>query len=66
VSDNRIPAYGSDVSRYTFVASQTGSAVKVTARLIFRRLFQATAKAKGWDAPDIVMAEAETRLNLSQ
>jgi hypothetical protein len=56
VSDNRLPASGSDSSRYTFAAPADGTAtVKVT--LLFRRAFITLAEQKGWDVPDILMAQ---------
>jgi hypothetical protein len=56
VSDNRLPASGSDSSRYTFTAPADGAAtVKVT--LLFRRAFITLAEQKGWDVPDILMAQ---------
>jgi hypothetical protein len=56
VSDNRLPAFGSDSSSYTFAAPADGTAtVKVT--LLFRRAFITLAEQKGWDVPDILMAQ---------
>ncbi len=55
-SDNRIPALATDVSQYTFVAPSEG-AVTVEVKLIFRRAFQQLMAWKGWDDPDIVMAQ---------
>ncbi len=56
VSDNRLPASGSDSSSYTFAAPADGGAiVKVT--LLFRRAFITLAEQKGWDVPDILMAQ---------
>lgn len=53
-SDNRIAAHETDRSRYVFAAPDDGG-VQVTATLVFRRLFQSLAQAKGWETPDIVM-----------
>ena len=60
-SDNRIPAYATDVSEYEFAAGGTAE-TKVEARLIFRRLFHRLAQQKRWDSPDILLARvsAET------
>ena len=56
VSDNRLPAFGSNSSRYTFAAPAEGEAtVEVT--VLYRRAFIALADQKGWDVPDIVMAQ---------
>jgi hypothetical protein len=58
VSDNRIPAMGSDASTYEFALPSASGAVTVTAELRFRRVFQGVTDARGWDKPDIVMEEA--------
>lgn len=57
VSDNRIPAFGSALSTYSFAAPQAGEQVEVVARLVFRRVFSAIDNAKGWDSPDILMIQ---------
>jgi hypothetical protein len=57
VSDNRIPAMGSDASTYEFALPSTSGVVTVTAELRFRRVFQGVTDAKGWDKPDIVMED---------
>jgi len=56
VEDTRLPAFATDVSRYTFAAPAEGSAT-VEARLVFRRAFQQLMEWKGWDDPDILMEE---------
>lgn len=56
VSDNRIPALGSDTSTYEFRALSPGT-VNVKAALIFRRAFKGLMETKRWDKPDIVMVE---------
>lgn len=63
-SDNRIPALGSDATSYTFTTPAQGSEVHVTARLIYRRMFQAVADAKGWNDPDIEMAVRQVALTV--
>ncbi len=61
VSDNRIPALGSDASVYTFAVPAGGGEVNVTARLLFRRAFQSLIETKGWEVGNTVMeAEAIT------
>ncbi len=56
VSDNRIAAFETDTSTYAFALPESGKAhVEVT--LIFRRAFKELMDQKGWDVPDIVMAE---------
>ena len=54
VSDTRLAAMATDVSRYTFTAPTTGP-ITVEARLIYRRAFQQLMAWKGWTDPDIVM-----------
>jgi hypothetical protein len=65
VSDNRIPAMGSDTSSYDFVAPSAGGTVTVTAELRFRRVFQEVLDERGWDTPDILM-EQERAVLLAQ
>lgn len=55
-SDNRIPAGATDRSLYVFSAPGEG-AVEVNARLLYRRAFIDLMDQKGWDVPDILMAE---------
>lgn len=58
VSDNRIPALGSDSSTFVFAAPAEGPA-RIEVRLLFRRAFIELMEQKGWDVPDIIM-EQET------
>ena len=62
VSDNRIPARGSDRSTYAFAVPAVSGPVTVTAELRFRRTFQDVMEARGWDAPDVVMQETHATL----
>jgi hypothetical protein len=62
LSDNRIPALGSDTSRYVFDASDTEHPLTVAARLLFRRAFIELMDWKGWDVPDILMEEVSIEL----
>jgi len=56
LSDNRIAALATDTSSYAFAApSEGGGTVEVT--LLFRRAYKELMDQKGWDVPDIVMAE---------
>ncbi len=56
LSDNRLAAFAVDASDYTFaVPGQGDVTVKVT--LLFRRAFKELMDQKGWNVPDIVMAE---------
>jgi hypothetical protein len=55
VSDNRIAAFETASSTYTFSAPDSGDAhIEVT--LFFRRAFIELMDWKGWDVPDIVIA----------
>jgi hypothetical protein len=63
VSDNRIPALGSDTSLHAFTAPVAGGLVTVTAELRFRRVFQDVLDVKGWHTPDIIMEQAQIALN---
>ena len=57
VSDNRLAAFATDTSTYTFAAPNNGNAT-VEVKLIFRRAFKTLMDQKGWEAPDIVMEQA--------
>ena len=58
ISDNRIAAFETATSTYTFSAPDSGNAhIEVT--LLFRRAFIELIDWKGWDAPDIEMASQE-------
>ncbi len=63
-SDNRIAAGACDTSRYRFARPASGS-VTIEARLWFRRLFIDQAREKGWDTPDLLMAEAHAVVAIS-
>jgi hypothetical protein len=58
VSDNRLAAFESDESTYTF-AIPNGEAANVHVTLIFRRAFKELMDQKAWDVPDILMEEAQ-------
>ena len=60
VSDNRIPAMGSDTTPYTFGGSR--SAVSITATLYYRRAFKELMDQKAWDVPDLLMLQREIDL----
>jgi hypothetical protein len=64
VSDNRIPALGSDTSTYVFQTSEVSetSEVYIEVTLLFRRAFKALMDQKGWDVPDIVMEQQTINL----
>jgi hypothetical protein len=61
LSDNRIPAMGSDTTTYAFAAPDEGG-VGVDVRLVFRRAYIELMDQKGWDVPDIVMAQQSLTL----
>ncbi|MHC4626777.1 MAG: carboxypeptidase regulatory-like domain-containing protein [Planctomycetota bacterium] len=54
LSDNRLAAFATDVSSYTFDAPAEAE-LAVDVSLVFRRAFIELANQKGWDVPDIVM-----------
>jgi hypothetical protein len=58
VSDNRLPAFGSDTTTYLFAISSPNSA-SVQVSLIYRRAFIELMDQKGWDVPDIIMEQVE-------
>lgn len=58
LSDNRIPAFASDLTKYVFAASENGE-IRIEVRLIFRRAFIGLMDQKGWDVPDILMYQEE-------
>src|SRR5262249_21312047 len=61
VSDTRLPALQKDSSLYGF-ASQANGAVTVDIRLIYRRADQQLSQWKGWNDPDIIMAQQTLQL----
>ena len=56
LSDNRLAAFESDTTSYTFAASNGGK-MTITVILLFRRAFVELMAQKGWNFPDIVMEE---------
>jgi uncharacterized protein (TIGR03437 family) len=60
--DTRIPALGKDVSEYDFLAPATGGAVRVSAKLVFRRAFRQLSSWKQWNDPDILMKQGAVSL----
>ncbi len=57
LSDNRLPAQGTDTTHYTFALPVDAAPAQITATLTFRRAFQALEQAKGWPASDLLMAQ---------
>jgi len=62
LSDNRLAAFATDSSSYTFAAPADGE-VTVDVTLVFRRAFIELMAQKGWDAPDIVMEHEQIRVS---
>ena len=62
VSDNRLAAFANDTSSYTFEAPAQGGAT-ISVRLFYRRAFRLLAYQKGWEIPDILMAEKVIHLD---
>jgi len=60
--DTRIPALGTDISRYEFRAPSDGGPVTIQARLIFRRAFKHLARQKKWDLTDMLMERKTVQL----
>ena len=56
-SDNRLAAFEVDETTYRFKSGAGASTIRAT--VLFRRLFQDLAEAKGWGMPDILMEEAQ-------
>jgi len=56
VSDNRIAAYETDTTSFQFVDLNEGK-LTFNVKLIYRRAFIELIEQKGWDVPDIMMAE---------
>ncbi len=54
LSDNRIAAHATDVSRFRFDAPASGDS-SVRVRLLYRRAFHDLAEVKGWDLDDVPM-----------
>ena len=56
MTDTRIPALATDVSRYAFEIPR-GEVATIRVRLVFRRAFQQLMEWKGWEDPDVLLAE---------
>jgi hypothetical protein len=57
VSDNRIPALGSDTAQFRFSDCNECDHVQVRATVLLRRTFAEIAAAKGWAMPDMLLAK---------
>jgi hypothetical protein len=64
LSDNRLPAFGSDTAEVIFAVPPAGGPVTITAELRFRRTFAYVMAAKGWAEPDVLM-EREQLVRIS-
>jgi len=61
LSDNRLPAYGRDLSRYVFSAPAS-EPLDLEVRLVYRRAFRELMEQKGWQTDDILMEQYRSRL----
>jgi hypothetical protein len=68
ISDNRIPAFGVDITVYTFETTGLPKPQDITiaVKLFFRRAFITLMEQKGWDVPDILMDERVSIVNLDE
>lgn len=64
LSDTRLPALRSDTTEYVFKVSGA-SEVSVIVKLLYRRAFIELMDQKGWDVPDILMAERTLQVGAS-
>jgi hypothetical protein len=55
-SDTRIPALATDTSIYRFDLPANSDPVTVSATLIYRRAYEQLMEQKGWNDPDILVA----------
>ncbi|MEI6259771.1 MAG: hypothetical protein WCR46_07695 [Deltaproteobacteria bacterium] len=56
-SDNRIPAYGADISRYGFgIPADMRGSIRVVAKLIFRKSYKNWMDTKGFEINDLELA----------
>jgi len=55
VSDNRLAAFATDTTTFTFAGNDRKNAI-ITVKLLYRRAFIELMEQKKWDVPDIVMA----------
>jgi hypothetical protein len=61
LSDNRLAAFATDNSQYSFAAPKNGL-VKVEVTLLYRRAYKTLMDQKGWEVPDILMASQSLEL----
>lgn len=61
LSDNRLAAFATDNSQYSFAAPKNGL-VKVEVTLLYRWAYKTLMDQKGWEVPDILMASQSLEL----
>lgn len=64
VSDNRIPAFATANSAYTFALPQASGSISVDVRLLYRRAFIQLMDQKSWDIDDILMENQAFQVNI--
>jgi hypothetical protein len=65
VSDNRLAAFATDRTEFTFAKTERKNAI-ITVKLLYRRAFITLMEQKKWDVPDIVMARRQLILARDQ
>jgi hypothetical protein len=67
VEDTRLPALKSDYSLYSFQLPEDlpEDEVTIEVRLLYRRAYQQLAEWKGWNDPDLLMAQQSIRIQVS-
>lgn len=63
LSDNRLAAFATDTSTYTF-SSGTDNEVTVEVKLLFRRAFIDLIAKKNWNTPDILMEHEQIKVSV--
>lgn len=61
VHDNRLAAFSSDTTNFTFAIAQQKE-IQIQVRLLYRRAFIKLMDQKGWQTPDLLMEEAILRI----
>ena len=65
LSDNRLAAFATDTSTYSFATPEQGEA-RVEVTLLFRRAFVELMDQKGWDVPDMIMEQQIERIPVTR
>ena len=63
--DNRLAAFATDTSTYSFATPEQGEA-RVEVTLLFRRAFVELMDQKGWDVPDMIMEQQIERIPVTR